>query len=157
LVPLARHAFQKADHGHGLAKPRRAAHGVARSTRMEGERMGLRRILLAEDEVLVRELAFEDLTDAGFEVVAARNGDAALAVLQDDRGFDLLFTDIRMPGMLDGWELAAEAKRLVPGIKVLYSTGLDESDNGLGPTDRLIVKPYRLEALLGVIEELQAL
>jgi CheY-like chemotaxis protein len=122
----------------------------------EGERMGLRRILLAEDEVLVRELAFEDLTDAGFEVVAARNGDAALAVLQDDRGFDLLFTDIRMPGMLDGWELAAEAKRLIPGLKVIYSTGLDETDNGLDATDRLIQKPYRLDALLAVIDELRA-
>jgi CheY-like chemotaxis protein len=119
--------------------------------------MGLRRILLAEDEVLVRELAFEDLTDAGFEVVAARNGDAAMAVLQDDRSFDLLFTDIRMPGMLDGWELAAEAKRLIPGLRVIYSTGLDESDNGLDSTDRLIQKPYRLEALLAVIEELRAL
>jgi CheY-like chemotaxis protein len=119
--------------------------------------MGLRRILLAEDEVLVRELVFEDLTDAGFEVVAARNGDAALAVLQDDRSFDLLFTDIRMPGMLDGWELAAEAKRLVPGLKVIYSTGLDESGHGLGTTDRLVQKPYRLDALLAVIEELRAL
>jgi CheY-like chemotaxis protein len=117
--------------------------------------MGLRRILLAEDEGLLRELAFEDLTDAGFEVIAARNGDAALAVLQDDRGFDLLFTDIRMPGLLDGWALAAEAKRLIPGLKVIYSTGLNETDSGLDPTDRVIQKPYRLDALLGVIEELQ--
>ena len=112
------------------------------------------RILLAEDEVLVRELALEDLTDAGFEVVAARNGDAALGILQEDRAFDLLFTDIRMPGMLDGWELAAEAKRIVPGLKVIYSTGLDESDQALASTDRLIQKPYRLAALLELIGEL---
>lgn len=118
--------------------------------------MAIARILLAEDEVLVRELAFEDLTDAGFEVVAARNGDAALAVLQDDRNFDLPFTDIRMPGMLDGWELAVEAKRLVPQLKVIYSTGLDESDQGLDPTDRLIQKPYRLDDLLKLLEELRA-
>ena len=118
--------------------------------------MGVCRILLAEDEVLLRELAMEDLTDAGFEVVAVRNGDAALAVLQDDRSFDILFTDIRMPGMLDGWELASEAKRLVPGLKVIYSTGLDESERGLDPTDRLVQKPYRLNSLLAVIEELRA-
>lgn len=115
------------------------------------------RILLAEDEVLVRELAFEDLTDAGFEVVAARNGDAALAILQDDRNFDLLFTDIRMPGSIDGWELAAEAKRLIPGLKVVYSTGLDESDKGLDSSDRLIQKPYRLDALLAVLGDLMPL
>lgn len=113
------------------------------------------RILLAEDEVLVRELAIEDLTDAGFEVVAAHNGDAAIAILLDDREFDILFTDIRMPGMLDGWELAAEAKRLVPGLKVIYSTGLDESGEVLGPDDRLIQKPYRLDALLRLLAELQ--
>lgn len=113
------------------------------------------RILLAEDEVLVRELALEDLTDAGHEVVAARNGDAALAILQDDRAFDLLFTDIRMPGLIDGWELASEARRLVPGIKAIYATGLDESTATLGPSDRLIQKPYRLAALLSMLDELE--
>ncbi len=114
------------------------------------------KILLAEDEVLVRELALEDLTDAGHDVVAARDGDAALAILQDDRAFDLLFTDIRMPGQIDGWELAAEAKRLVPGLKVIYSTGLDESTAGLEPSERLIQKPYRLTALMDLLDELGA-
>ena len=113
------------------------------------------RILLAEDEVLGRELALEDLPAAGHEGGAARNGDAALAILQDDRAFDLLFTDIRMPGMVDGWELAEEAKRLVPGLKVIYSTGLDESASSLAPSERLIQKPYRLEALLNLLAELE--
>ena len=118
--------------------------------------MAKARILMAEDEVLVRELALEDLADAGFEVVAARNGDAALAILQEDRNFDLLFTDIRMPGSMDGWELAAEARRLIPHIKVIYATGLDESGEGLGQGDRLIQKPYRLTVLLQALEELDA-
>jgi CheY-like chemotaxis protein len=124
---------------------------------MGGDANAMARILLAEDEVLVRELALEDLTDAGHEVVAARNGDAALAALQDDRAFDLLFTDIRMPGRIDGWELAAEARRLVPGLKVIYSTGLDESTSALAPDERLIQKPYRLDALLALLAELQVL
>ena len=118
--------------------------------------MGLRRILVVEDEVLLRELAVEDLTDAGFEVVAACNGDAALTALQSDRSFDLLFTDISMPGTIDGWELAMAARRLVPGLKVIYSTGLDESDRGLEATERLVQKPYRLTALLAALEELRA-
>ena len=117
--------------------------------------MAISRILLAEDEVLVRELAIEDLTEAGFSVVAARNGDAALAILQDDRQFDLLFTDIRMPGLLDGWALAAEARRLVPGLKVIYATGLDETDGGFVAGDKVLQKPYRLDALMSAIAELR--
>ena len=61
--------------------------------------------------MLVRELAREDLSDAGFEVVDTPDGDRARAILEDDRRFDLLFTDIRMPSQLDGWALASEAKR----------------------------------------------
>ena len=68
------------------------------------------RILPVEDEMLVRELALEDLTDAGFEVVDASDADVALVILQKDRAFDLLFTDIRMPSEIDGWELAAESQ-----------------------------------------------
>ncbi|GGD87526.1 hypothetical protein GCM10011515_03870 [Tsuneonella deserti] len=110
---------------------------------------------MAEDEPLLRELAIEDLTDAGHEVVAARNGDSALEVLHGDRGFDILFTDIRMPGQLDGWALATEARRLVPALKVIYSSGLDESSEELGPDDRIIQKPYRLDALLALLGEFQ--
>jgi CheY-like chemotaxis protein len=140
----------------GLPKPGTPRNDRDRASEQAEDLMAIARILLAEDEVLVRELAFEDLSDAGFDVVPARNGDAALAILQDDRNFDLLFTDIRMPGLIDGWELAAEAKRLVPGLKVIYSTGLDESDQGLAPSDRLIQKPYRLDVLLKLLDELRA-
>lgn len=112
------------------------------------------RILLAEDEVLVRELAFEDLSAAGFDVVAARDGDSALAILQGDREFDLLFTDIRMPGSVDGWQLADEARLLIPGLKTIYSTGLDDSGHDIGANDRFLQKPYRLDALLALLREL---
>ena len=109
------------------------------------------RILLAEDEMLLRELALDDLTAAGFDVVAANNGDEALAILERDRGFDLLFTDIRMPGKLDGWALAAEGRRLVPGLKVVYATGLDDGEGRVGAGELLVPKPYRSEALLELL------
>lgn len=112
------------------------------------------RILLVEDEMLLRELALDDLTEAGFDVVAATDADEALAILQDDRRFDLLFTDIRMPGELDGWELAAEGRRLIPGLKVIYTTGLGDEGNRLGEGERLVSKPYRNEMLLGLLSEL---
>ena len=84
-------------------------------------------VLLVEDELLVRELASEDLGDAGFEVTAASDGDEALGYLREGRRFDLLFTDIRMPGATDGWQLAREARQLLPDIRVIYATGLGDA------------------------------
>ena len=77
-----------------------------------------------------------------------------ILILEDDREFDLLFTDIRMPSQLDGWQLAAEAKRLVPDLKVLYASGLDDNGGRVGPGERMITKPYRREALLACIAEI---
>jgi CheY-like chemotaxis protein len=111
------------------------------------------RILLVEDEMLLRELALEDLSDAGFETVPAADGDEALAILQGDRAFDLLFTDIKMPGTLDGRGLAAEAKRLIPGLKVIYASGLAD----VGPThenERSLAKPYGRHTLLALLKDL---
>ena len=109
------------------------------------------KVLLVEDEMLVRELAYEDLTAAGFEVTASSTGDEALAILRDGGDFDVLFTDIRFPGQIDGWELAAEGKRLIPGLKVVYATGLGDSVDQTGDGDRVLVKPYRSADLLKAV------
>lgn len=111
------------------------------------------RILLVEDEILVRELAFEDLCDAGFDVTATGDGEKALETLREDSSFDLLLTDIRMPGAIDGWRLADEARRLIPGIRVIYATGLGDAEGDVRPEDGLLRKPYRTEDLLAAIEE----
>jgi CheY-like chemotaxis protein len=112
------------------------------------------RILLVEDEMLVRELAFEDLADEGFDVVPASNGDDALAILRDDQSFDLLFTDIRMPGSVDGYGVAAEGKRLIDGLKIIYATGLTD-DAPLAANERTLSKPYSRETLLALLAELE--
>jgi len=111
-------------------------------------------VLLVEDELLVRELAFEDLAEAGFEVTAASDGDEALAYLEGGRRFDLLFTDIRMPGSVDGWELAERAKAMMPGIKVVYATGLGEAADQLSPEERYVRKPYSIHDLHKVLGDL---
>lgn len=112
------------------------------------------RILLVEDEPLVRELALEDLIEAGFDVVAARDGDEGLEIARTDPAFDCLFTDIRMPSAIDGWELAEQVKRLIPGVKVIFATGLSDDFGRVGPDDRLLQKPYRRETLLGMLAEI---
>lgn len=105
------------------------------------------RILLAEDEMLIRELAVEDLAEAGFEVVATGSGDEALAVLEADGDFALLFTDIRMPGEIDGLELARRGKAILPGLRVIYATGYEDGLVDLSSHERCIRKPYTFENL----------
>ena len=63
---------------------------------------------------------------------AANDGDEALAIMRDGSRFDLLFTDIRMPGATDGWALAAEARALTPDLRVIYATGLGEPGRAVG-------------------------
>ena len=109
------------------------------------------RILLVEDEMLVRELAFEDLTDAGHDVTAAGSGDEALGILRGDCGYDVLFTDIRMPGEINGWQLAEEAKQLIPALKVVYATGLNDDADLERPEGRMLAKPYRKDDLLNAL------
>ena len=106
------------------------------------------KILLVEDEMLVRELAYEDLSDAGHEVIATGSGDEALTILRGNPGFDVLFTDIRMPGEIDGWRLAKEARQIIPGLRIVYATGLNDDTARMGPGERMLSKPYRKDDLL---------
>lgn len=112
------------------------------------------RILLVEDEVLVRELAYEDLCDAQHDVQVAADGDEALGILQNDLQFDVLVTDIKMPGSLDGWQLASKAKSMIPGLKVIYATGLASGER-LPDGDWQLTKPYTDKALVGLIAEIE--
>jgi CheY-like chemotaxis protein len=105
------------------------------------------KVLLVEDELLVREVAAGDLAEAGFDVTAVSDGDEALAILREGTDFDLLFTDIRMPGSTDGWDLAREAKRMIPDLKVIYATGLGDAGDGLDEGECYVRKPYNLKDL----------
>lgn len=111
-------------------------------------------VLLVEDELLVREVAAEDLREAGFDVTPANDGDEALSLLRDGQRFDLLFTDIRMPGATDGWELARQARELIPELKVIYATGLGEASDGLEEGESYVRKPYNLKDLEKVLSGL---
>jgi CheY-like chemotaxis protein len=123
----------------------------AKRVRRQGGDNGMARILLVEDEMLVRELAFEDLTDAGHQVVTASTGDEGLSILRGDGAFDVLFTDIRLPGEVDGWELASEGKKLIPALKVIYATGLNDDTGRVGAGEKMLAKPYRKDDLLNAL------
>jgi PAS domain S-box-containing protein len=105
------------------------------------------RILLVEDDDLVRAHAVQLLTSLGYGVVAATNGPEALALLRDNIPCDLLFTDVIMPGGLTGPKLAEAAHLLRPGLPVLYTSGYTENaiihHGRVDPGINLLHKPYR--------------
>lgn len=107
----------------------------------------MKRILLVEDEALIRVMAEEDLRDMGYDVCAAGDGDAALEILKSGAEFDILVTDIRMPGTIDGWELARRARAVSPTIGVIYVSGYPGERRDPLPNSRFIKKPYRLAEL----------
>src|SRR5260221_13936584 len=81
------------------------------------------KILVVEDQAEVRDLAVSTLRDANYLVVEAANADEALAILQTTTDFSLLFTDIVMPGELNGIGLAQRVGRLQPALPVLFTSG----------------------------------
>jgi PAS domain S-box-containing protein len=118
---------------------------------------GHERILVVEDDENVRNIPSAILRAAGYEVVEVVDGAQAIQVLRD-KPFDLLFTDVVLPGGMNGVEIAARAKRLLPNIKTLYTTGYTENTvihNGdLDPGVTLVSKPYRRNELLEKVRAL---
>lgn len=114
-------------------------------------------VLLVEDLDAVREYATKALTDLGYRVVEAGDAKAALDRLAREPNVTLLFTDVGLPGGLNGRQLAEEALRRLPGLKVLYTTAYARnaiSDHGvLDRGVQLLSKPYTLEALARKLRE----
>lgn len=111
-------------------------------------------VLIVEDEILVRVGLSEELQDAGYHVVEAADGVSALDVLNGGDRIDLMFTDIRMPGGIDGWDLAERARALRPELPVIYATGYSGENPRLVPGARFFRKPYRVGEILAAIGEL---
>jgi len=113
---------------------------------------GSERILVVEDDPGVREVPVALLRNQGYEIVEATDGKEAIENLNGGEKFDLIFTDIVLPGGLNGVEIAAEAKKIQPDIKVLFTTGYAENDvveqGQLDPELTLVSKPYRRTELL---------
>jgi signal transduction histidine kinase/ActR/RegA family two-component response regulator len=85
-------------------------------------------ILVAEDDALVRDTVAESLRDLGYTVLTACDGAAALAVLERAASMDLLFTDVTMPGPLNGVTLALAARKRWPQLKILFTSGYSDRD-----------------------------
>lgn len=108
----------------------------------------MRRVLLVEDEGVIRMTVAEFLQEEEFDVVEARDGDEAVKLLKDPGHLDVLFTDVRMPGTLDGIDLAFQVRRLHPAMPILVASGYALHLKGrldcLVPCAVFISKPYSL-------------
>ena len=116
------------------------------------------KILLVEDDDLIRLLLSEAMADQGFEVVLAATGDEAMASLAKDGHFDLLLTDIQLPGTLDGLDIARAARHAQPTMPIIFTTGQpDRMDRWLaGATDTFIPKPYRPSDICAAVHRLMS-
>ena len=111
------------------------------------------RILVVEDDSLVREMAVDTLRDEGFEVVEAGTGEEALQLCQQ-RAADILFTDIRLPGEITGWDIAERCRESDPRLPVIYATGYSMIQLRPVPGSIFFQKPYTPEQLVGAVRGL---
>jgi CheY-like chemotaxis protein len=113
-------------------------------------------VVVADDEPLIRAVAMDALADCGFTVIEASGADEVLGLLQSHAPeIDMLFTDIHMPGCMDGLALAQLASRHWPWIAVLVASGEARPASGQIPAGgRLLAKPYGLDQVLTHVHEL---
>jgi CheY-like chemotaxis protein len=112
-------------------------------------------VLVVEDEPLLRMDAIEAIDAAGFDVVEAAGADEAIAILERRSDIRLVFTDIQMPGSMDGLKLAHFVKGRWPPIKIIATSGhaqITESD--LPEGSRFLPKPYAVAQVASTIDQL---
>jgi CheY-like chemotaxis protein len=114
-------------------------------------------VLIVEDEALLRWQAAEIVEDAGFDVVEAATADEAITVLETRNDIRLVFTDIQMPGSIDGLRLAHLVKTRWPPVQIIATSGrLRLRDDDLPKGGRYLPKPYAVTELTQTLEELIA-
>ena len=110
-------------------------------------------VLVVDDEPLLRSFNIDMLSDAGFDVIEAADADEALLVLERISGISVVFTDVEMPGAIDGFALAARIATQWPEIGVVVTSGRRLPNESFSAPARCFVpKPYTGSHLLQVID-----
>lgn len=115
--------------------------------------MAAQTILVVEDEFLIRFMLADSLREIGYQVLEAANGAEGLDILLSGQAVDLLITDVRMPGEVNGMALTREAKALALGRPVIVCSAhlLEEESQ---PADLFLAKPYSIAQLAGAVVRL---
>jgi CheY-like chemotaxis protein len=112
-------------------------------------------VLIVEDEILLRMNAAEMIGDSGFDVVEAPNADEAIKILEARPDIHAVFTDIQMPGSMDGLRLARFVRRRWPPIQIVATSGFVKvGADDLPAGSRFLPKPYRSEQIVATLREL---
>ncbi|MCV9966864.1 response regulator [Pararhizobium sp. BT-229] len=112
-------------------------------------------VLVVEDEAIIRMSIVEELEDAGFEVFEASNAAQAIEVLIANSMIAVMFTDVDMPGGVDGLKLAASVRDRWPPIKIIVTSGHRRIDVDALPVEaRFMAKPYDPNAVIRSIREM---
>src|ERR1700760_961947 len=112
-------------------------------------------VLVVEDELLIRMDAVDMLSRAGFDVIEAVNADEAIMILEGGSTIDVVFTDIQMPGSMDGFKLAAAVRKRWPPIKIVATSGVIKvEEDDLPAGSRFLPKPYSPSQIAGTLREL---
>ena len=109
-------------------------------------------VLVVEDEALVNMFTASELRAVGYEVLTAFDADEAIRILEERKDIDLVFTDIDMPGSMDGLKLAAAVRLRWPPIKILVTTGKATPTPDQMPAGSAIIpKPYEIQDVLKAV------
>lgn len=108
-------------------------------------------VLVVDDEAIIRSLAVEAIQNAGHLTVEAHDAEAALTLLEGQGDIDVMFSDIRMPGAMDGIGLARMVRRRWPDLPIILTSGHMRLPD-LSVDVAFIAKPYRFAELLSAIE-----
>lgn len=114
-------------------------------------------VLVVEDEWLLRMNAVEIVRSAGFEAIEAANADDAIAILETRDDIRIVFTDVQIPGSMDGLRLARAVRDRWPPIRVVATSGrIRLNDNELPSGGRFVPKPYTPSQISSTLSELVA-
>ncbi len=110
-------------------------------------------VLIVDDEPLLRLMNADVLTDAGFDVIEASNADEALVLLDQNPAVRVVFTDVEMPGPIDGFALADRIGRIYPDIGVVVTSGRRlPSSTFDAASQRFVPKPYSVNHVVQLID-----
>ena len=112
-------------------------------------------VLVVEDEAILRLHALDIVEEAGFTAIEAKNADEAIAILEKRSDIALLFTDVNMPGSMDGLKLAHAVRDRWPPIKIVVVSGhLQLDQNDLPQDSRFFGKPFEAQKMIGELRDL---
>jgi two-component system, response regulator PdtaR len=109
-----------------------------------------------EDEFLIRMYAADMINEAGYEVVEATDADAALVILESRRDIRVIFTDVEMPGSMDGLKLARAVRDRWPPVHIIATSAYHAREDDLPAGSVFLPKPYTERKIVGTLHAITA-